>query len=200
MKIGIDLDGVLVDTYKYVIDYYNQKYDSNFSLSDFPETTKVAQYLSNRYLFNQDMSEKIWKGDMPHVFSNASSINTSIECIQDLTSNDIVEVFYVSARPNLVGVEAITSKWLTDNKLPFSNNLIINQTSKVKTAHELKLNYFIEDAPFHISTLAGSGIDVLVLDTPYNTSVNVENSTRFNSWEDILKFLSVRTLKQEILI
>ncbi|MGG0510578.1 hypothetical protein ABE078_24260 [Priestia megaterium] len=184
MKIGIDLDGVLVDTYSTVLEYYKNKYSMESCPLIFPSHTKVTRYLSDILQIEEETAKEIWYSDMNHIFDISKSVTGAVDMINALTKNH--QIYFISARPDLPGIMETTCRWLKKNSLSnFKDSLIINKESKFSIAEDLKLDFFIEDSPHQIQNLARNGVKVIIFNTRYNQEINPLNSYRVTSWNHI---------------
>ena len=198
MKLGIDLDGIVVDTYRRVVEYYNKKYNKEINLNDFPSHTKVAKFLNEFYELEKNVATNQWKEDILEVFETSSAVFGAIDTLKSFHDEGI-ELFYISARPNLQGVQETTRDWLSKHKAPCRENLIINQETKLEVSRQLGISYFIEDAPHHITTLSEGGIKTICLSTNYNSQSVGDNVTRVNNWNEISEII-ISTKNKKVLI
>ena len=106
------------------------------------------------------------------------------------------EIIFVTARgtyePELKVVDAdltdnLTMKWLDKNNYHY-DKVVIRARNKIKALEEEKLDMFIDDVDTNVYALS-KYIPVIVLSRKYNTSVQGENITRANSWDEIYKII-----------
>ncbi|WP_332628500.1 5' nucleotidase, NT5C type [Halalkalibacter flavus] len=187
LRVGIDLDGVVVDTYGCVMEHYNDLYEKVDAPTVFPAHTNVAKYLVEHFGLTKEEAAERWGGDMNMVFSVSNEVTESIKYLNEIAK--FAEIYYVSARPANEGVKQVTSDWLKANNAPYSENLVINQAKKDQVVKELEIDFFIEDAPHHILNLNQHDIDVLILNTGYNHLPELEGISRFEDWKSIHEFL-----------
>ncbi|MDQ0874993.1 putative HAD superfamily protein [Paenibacillus sp. V4I3] len=96
-------------------------------------------------------------------------------------------------------------KWIKENGIVVESSLCASQfeNGKLECATLNGVSLFIEDHPTHALSLADGGINVLLIDKPYNQECQHERITRVRNWEEIGKILdtlvsqNVRTLNKE---
>ena len=188
MKIGIDLDGVVVDTYRHTIKFYNSLFKSEIDIEEFPAHTKMVKYLIGTYSFKEEQAKKYWYDNMLQIFSEAKPLEGAAETINKLSQEH--EVYFISAREDLPGVREVTEKWLADNNIVVDNNLFLTQGSKGILAKDMGIDLFIEDAPHHIKTLNDEGIPVIIMETKYNTIPELKNHQAVKGWGEVTSYVS----------
>ncbi|MEN3780829.1 5' nucleotidase, NT5C type [Priestia megaterium] len=184
MKIGIDLDGVVVDTYRHTIKFYNSLFKSEIGIEEFPAHTKMVKYLIGTYSFEEEQAKKYWYDNMLQIFSEARPLEGATETINKLSQDH--EVYFISAREDLPGVREVTERWLADNDIVVDNNLFLTQGSKGIFAKNMGIDLFIEDAPHHIKSLVHEGIEVFIMRTSYNINTIYNSSCYVTNWNQIL--------------
>lgn len=183
MKIGIDLDGVVVDTYRHTIKFYNSLFRSEIGIEEFPAHTKMVKYLIGTYSFKEEQAKKYWYDNMLQIFSEAKPLEGAAETINKLSQDH--EVYFISAREDLPGVREVTEKWLADNNIVVDNNLFLTQGPKGMLAKNMGIDLFIEDAPHHIETILNENIRVVIMETKYNMNINYDSCFFIKKWSGI---------------
>ena len=175
MKIGIDLDSVVADIMTPLIDFHNQKYQTNTKLSD--HTTFSI--------------EKIWK------CTEAESIDRIHEFYQSSFVNKIKPVpGSLDGIKFLSNTHEITNRWI-DQYFPniFKTINHTNQSGKIggkkikksEVAEKLKINLFIDDHLDFAYDCASLGIKILLMDMPWNQIKKLpKNIVRVSSWKEIV--------------
>jgi uncharacterized HAD superfamily protein len=192
MKIAIDLDEVTVDLLKEVNEYYNNKHDTDFKLSDFhnydwweiwgiPLDDAVNEFYS---FMESPESRKI------------QPIYGAIESIEKLRSqNDVV---IITARQN--EIKEMTLEWVQEyipgleKHTYFTNHLsrISKHVKKSEIALELNVDLLIDDQLRNAYDCAENGIKVLLYNQPWNQNLQLnKNITRVYSWKNALQMLNI---------
>lgn len=189
MRIGIDLDGVITDIARFVIDYGTKFcYENNLEYK-----LNVGEYDESKALgISYEHAEKFWNECLPYY---AMKYNTR-EFVQEVITKlkETNEIYIITAR-NEEGftkeyyghMQEIVKKWLKDNNIIY-DKIIFTKGSKLPYCIENQIDVMIEDSPSNILDISRK-IPVLCFDNPYNENINGENITRVYSWYDILKKL-----------
>lgn len=181
MRIGIDIDGVLVDIERFMIDYGTKYcYENN-----------ISYYVEEEYdvekAFNIPIEEadKMWKKIIEFYVTKYPIRFFAKEVIDSLKENN--EIYIITARNDeeLYGkMEEFTKKWLSDNEVKY-DKLIFTKGSKLPYCIENGIDIMIEDSPKNIKDIS-SKLPVLCFNCSYNRNVEGENITRVYSWYDVL--------------
>lgn len=78
-----------------------------------------------------------------------------------------------------------TLEWLTKYSLPF--DVLYHTEDKTKIPESLSVA--IDDHPFHIQAYRDMGIQVFVMDQPWNQSVQDPHVTRVSGWDALIQSL-----------
>jgi len=182
MNIGVDIDGVLADNNKFIVDH-TIKY-----FADRGKPIVNAKSYSIKEMFG--LSEK----DASDYFRiSASNYINNIDVMQD--AKDVIEklkkdghkIIINTARP----LTSETLEWLKHHGImydEFASSRHYNGC-KLVVAKKYALDVHIDDAVDEIKLLSPR-IPVIIFDTPYNTDVNINNTYRARNWNDIYKIIS----------
>lgn len=190
MRIGIDIDGVLVDLVRFVADYGSKFcYENNI-----PYTVKKDEYNEAEALgITNEQVEKFWNTYLTFYAKNYPARDFASEVITKLRKKH--EVYIITAR-NEEGLpketygtmQNMVKKWLIDNKIEY-DKLIFTGENKLATCIENHIDMMIDDAPHNVKEIS-TKIPVLCFDNPYNESLEGNNIIRVYSWYDILNKIS----------
>ena len=189
MRIGIDLDGVITDIARFVIDYGTKFCQENnleykLNLGEYDEAKALG--------ISYEDAEKFWNKYLPYYATKYNTREFVQEVITKLKATN--EIYIITAR-NEEGftkehyghMQETVKKWLKDNKTIY-DKIIFTKESKLPYCIENQIDVMIEDSPNNILDISRK-IPVLCFDNPYNENINGENITRVYSWYDILKNL-----------
>lgn len=186
MRIGIDMDGCLIDIAKFIADYgikfcYENKIDYHIKEEEYDEAKALGISGGN--------AEKFWNTYLEYYATQYPARDFASEVIRKLRENH--EVYIVTARneeglpPEAYGkMQAMVKKWLEDNKIEY-DGIVFTQGSKLPYCLENKIDIMVEDSPRNIADIA-TKIPVLCFNNPYNKEVAGKNITRVYSWYDVL--------------
>lgn len=191
MRIGIDIDGVLIDVEQYAIDYIskycvenNIAYEIKDSNYNFYKTFNITE----------QEEDDFWNANIESYGTNQKSRPFASEVINKLKSKGyeiyIITARWLSNREDEVGkrMRDIVKKWLNENDI-YYDKLIFSKDSKERKIREIidnKIDIMIEDSPNNIMELS-SLIPVICYDCNYNKNIKGKNITRCYSWYDIYK-------------
>lgn len=186
MRIGIDIDGVLTDEKRCVIDYgtkffaennipYIVRDDRYYGKEIFDVTEQEYKLFLNNYIFEYSVNSPI------RPFAN--------EIIRKLKQEH--EIIIITARDFTTyeneyqnKMQEIVKKWLYDNGILYDE--IIFSKNKDIICKEKEIDIMIEDSPENIMSIS-KNIPVLCYTQSYNKNVNNKNVYKCYSWYDIYK-------------
>ena len=187
MKIGIDIDGVLIDIEKYICDYGTKFcYENNL-----PINIKNVYYDEiQTFNWTPKQAIKFWNEYLEEYVKNSMPRNFAVEVINKLKENN--EIYLITAR-NEYGLpeehkykmQEFTKKWLEDNKIYYNKLVFKPDKEKLEYCLENNIEIMIEDSPTNIESISKK-MKVLCYNCMYNESIKGENITRVYSWYDIL--------------
>lgn len=186
MKIGIDIDEVLVEFIKGYLSFYNSKYHSNFKFEDVI-TYNLWEVLpiSREQVF--ELQEEFYNSDS---FDEIKLISGAKEGIIEIAKSN--QVFVITSRPR--SMKAKTDEFFKKNfkdlklDVSYSGDVQnLNGKAKAEICKNLNLDLFIEDHVKPALECAEQGIKVFLFDKPWNQKISHENIIRVKNWEEILK-------------
>jgi len=190
MKIGYDIDGVLIDFITPYLWFHNKKYGTRFQKED------IKNYDLTKSL--KLPSKKIFPDIMQFMESKYSEYLVPAESTQEAISEIAMEhdLYVITSRSELFKrqTEEMLSIYfpnIFDGRVIFSSyNTHKWGNSKSSIAESLRLEIFIEDNPDDISSITAKGIRVFLMDAPWNRKVK-ENSlvTRVYNHSEIVRIL-----------
>lgn len=184
MRIGIDIDGVLTEEKKYIIDYGTKFFIENnisYTINDdnfygqeiFGVTKEQYKKFLNNYIFEYSKNVKV------RPFAS--------EIIKKLKKAH--EVFIITARDLTtyenkyqIKMQQIVKKWLYDNDILYDE--IIFSKNKDIICEEKEIDIMIEDNPENIIAISKK-IPVICYNNIYNRKICNNNVYRCFSWYDI---------------
>lgn len=189
MNIGIDIDGVLTNFEREVLDYANkisveENWPIKVNLNEYDET--------KAFNWNDEQAEKFWNKYLMKYFTETPARNFAPEVIDKLKKEGN-KIYLITARndygmpkEHLGEVQNITKEWLKKQNIKYDE--IIFATEKLQPCIENKIDVMIEDSPDNIETLS-SQIKVIKFDCQYNKHISGDNITTAYSWYHIYKII-----------
>lgn len=189
MKIGVDIDEVVVEFMKHFIEFYKRKVDKKFDL----DYESIENYLfedifnidtEDAFVLLDSFSKSNFSKEMPSVEGVKKSINKLKE------NYDIV---FITARPTSVKEETIrdiaTHFPKNDFKIIYSYDDERNKIkSKAEFCKEHGISCMIDDSSKVIEECASEGLTCFLFDRPWNRNFNdkkYENIFRVKNWNEI---------------
>jgi uncharacterized HAD superfamily protein len=189
MKIGIDIDEVIVEFLEGYIQHYNSKNSSSFALKDFHsyqfwEVLPISKEEAIR------IAEEFFESEL---FDNISFVKNAKENLKGLIKKN--NIFFITARPT--SWRNKTQKFF-ENHLPnekyeliFSSDFHSGSGSKKSdVCLSFEIPIIIEDNKHYALDCAEKGIKVLLLDKPWNKGITHKNIIRVFSWGEIISELN----------
>jgi uncharacterized HAD superfamily protein len=185
MKIGIDLDDVIVDFFPSFINFYNKKYGKNFKFED------IKSFYMWEIGIGKDKQEIIKLVDEfydSNDFDNMPLIS-DVKFAFNNFSND--KLFIITSRP--VRFKEKTDYFLKKHfpsisfEIIYSNGLQIRGENKAEICRRLGLNYFIEDNFHYVNEFDFNRIKVFLINKPWNKDFVNSNLIRVDNWKEILE-------------
>lgn len=176
MRIGVDIDGVISDSYPAWLGELNQYYGKNITVLEDYEMHLVFDVpgddMNNFFVQNVERLLAI-----PHPIKGAKR---GIECLLQAGH----EVVYLTARSP--EEEEFTLCWMKKNGIPYEQILFSGHKSKVDLVKQWKLDLFIEDYMVNAKAIAELGIPVLLLNASYNQGELPQGVLRCQEWQEIV--------------
>ena len=189
MNIGIDIDGVLTNYQKEVLDY-----GTKMCIDEgLPIEIDASKYHENEiFNWSEEQDIKFWNKYIIEYFKNTPIKNFASEVIEKLRQEGH-KIFIITAR-NEYGMpkeyygkeQEITKQWLEKNHIKYDK--IIFEAEKLEPCIENKIDVMIEDSPENIEYLSKQ-IKVIKFDCQYNKEVNNKNVITAYSWCHIYKII-----------
>jgi len=179
MRVKVDIDGVVRDTFSAMIDLYNK---------EFGESLKVADIIS----YDSDISfpliqEKLGKSGNTWFFKEhprecflAPAFPGVSEALKKLRDTGW-EVVICTNQPTEDG-RRYTLQFLADNDIPY------DELHFTKSKHLVSGDYLIDDAPEFLTAPAGESELRICIDYPFNQGI--PSDFRVKSLTEAIKFLS----------
>ncbi len=189
MKIGIDLDDVVFEFVKPLLEFYKKKYGGEILFEDvfsydFSDVFKISL---------EEVIDLIGKNFTRSFIENLNLCEFSKESILKLAENH--ELFFITSRLFREGTkESLDKHFLnTGYNLVYSSNPYAGNEGKTKAeiCEELNIDFMIEDCKRHSKICAENGIKVFLIDKPWNQKCGVHgNIIRVKNWKEIITKLN----------
>lgn len=183
IHIGLDFDDTLMDTRKSIVNVYNKQLNRSIMFDEV-----IIYEVSELY-------GKSFKEFQEFFVSNQDELHLiePYPSLQETISRFVNEVKFsiITGRP-VEWMESV-KKWIKEHNIMIESSICASQfpNGKVECAKSNGVSLFIEDHPVHALALAEGGVNVLLIDKPYNQKCQHEKITRVKDWQEIGKILEV---------
>ncbi len=172
MKIGIDIDETLVETYK-EIDKYIKKYNPGLT------------YENEKYLTDKEVNAFLLK----HIYDmqqNAELKSGAKEVLHKLKEKGC-KIIIITARGGVIDYDykKVTEEYFKKHNLPY-DKIYCGQSDKGKVAKAENLDLFIDDKIYNLDNVTKQGIESLQFASNLKQDSKYK---KFNNWDDILKYI-----------
>lgn len=178
MRLGVDIDGVIADTFPLLVRELNEYFQVDLALRDIKDYNIFKVYGLNEaemLRFLGDKEEAIMEG--PTVKDGA------VECLSVLSRKHTI--YLVSARYEKYRPQ--TEKWLRKHDVPYHVLVLLGSHDKREVCSRMAVDVFIEDSLKNAHQLSTCGIPVLLFDAPYNQGELPPLVRRCYSWGEIFQ-------------
>lgn len=185
MKIGIDIDDTISDTYEVQFNLA-QHYTINTLKRDgkIQQLDNLTTHFYTKYLHNWNEEEKR-NFFLKHYRECLEKVKPKMFAkeILDKLKKEGNEIYLVTARFDFgeVNAKSVTEKWIKENNIS-CDKLIVDAQDKAKIAKEYNLDIFFDDSYDNCKKVSDIGIKAYLMDSRVNRGVKEENIERIYSW------------------
>lgn len=186
MRIGIDIDDTIADTYEVMF-----AYAQHYTINELGRTGKIQNEVSSHHFYaeimhhwNKEEAENFWNQYYEKI-QYVKPFTLAVEVLQKLKAEGN-EIILITARypASHFDIKKVTLEWLKTNNIPYDEIEIIRE-GKAQVALGKKVDLFIDDSFKNCTEVANVGIKSYLMDTRTNKGLSAENVTRVYSWSDI---------------
>lgn len=184
MKIAIDIDEILCETVRPFLDFIEE---SKGIKKDFEEV--FSYNLWDVFELEKKEVDKIFHEVFfgENLVCNLDLVDGAQRGIEIL--NEENELFFITSRPEYYldkTKEFIIKNFVSEPQIYFSGDFCGNGKTKNEICEDLGIDLIIEDNGETSLKYAESGLNILLLDKPWNQDFEHDRIFRCFSWDDIL--------------
>lgn len=189
MRIGVDIDGVIADSYPFWLTELNLHFGKNITVIDDYQMHLVfdvsSEAMNDYFVCN---AERLLMSPEP-----IPGAKGGIEALL----REGHEVIYITART--LEERDVTVRWFTMCDIPHKHEHILfaGFSSKLELVKLWDIEVFIEDYQVNAKLIAESGVPVFLLNASYNQEELPEGITRCHSWDEIIEGIQAIDCKDE---
>ncbi len=179
MRIGIDIDGVVSDSYRAWVKELNRHFGTNIL-----ELKNYDMHLD--FGVSWEEMGKYFEDNVAYLFDIPHPIAGAKEGIEKILQEGH-EVTYVTARS--LDEKEYTLRWMKNHRSPHEEILFTSFQSKVDYVLNWKLEVFLEDFLGNAQEISQAGVPVLLLDASYNQGELPSGIIRCQNWQEIVELI-----------
>ena len=194
MKIGIDIDDTISETFETLLPY-SQKY----TIEDLKKESKIYikdEYANHFYIvymngWNEKEATDFWSKYYGEILKKVNIKKFASEVINKLKQEGH-KIYLITARWDIPNdnIQEITKQWLIENNVEY-DELIINVSDKLKLVKEKNIDIFIDDSFNNCKNIAvNSNAKVYMMTSRVNGSFEDENIKRVYSWPEVYDLIN----------
>lgn len=188
-KIGIDIDEVLANHLEKLNEFYYKKTGKKYVEEDYHSYNWWEVWgMTKEQAIKIDKEFK-----KSNLFKEILPIEGAVDAIKQLSLKN--ELFVITSRPS--ETRELTLNWFFNHfnlriSILHSGDFWGKNKSKSEICKEQGISIFIEDNLHYALDCAKNGINVFLLDKPWNKNYEKhENITKVNNWKEIMEKLNV---------
>ncbi len=191
MNIGIDIDGVLTDLERMIIDFgtkmcIEENIPININLGEYYEVPKFG--------WTEEQAIKFWNKYLVKYVTESNPRAFAPEIIEKLQQEGD-KIYLITARneygmpPEYYGkMQQLTKEWLKKQNIKYEKLIFASDSEKLSQCLENKVDVMIEDSPSNMENIS-TKIKVIKFDCQYNKEVNNGNIITAYSWYHIYQII-----------
>ena len=191
MNIGIDIDGVLTDLEREMIDYGTRMCVEE----NWPIKLDLSEYWEIKtFSWTQEQADKFWNRYLVPYVVESTVRKFAPEIIEKLQKQGN-KIYIITARdetgmpPEYYGkMQELTIEWLKKQNIKYDKLIFAKDEEKLQKCLENKVDVMIEDSPSNIENIS-SKVKVIKFDSQYNKHIKGENIITAYSWYHIYDIL-----------
>ena len=192
MRIGIDIDDTLTNTYELTFNYA-ENYTINVLNKEVKQVERekiTNEFTRNFHNWTDEEDKKFWDQYYEKIVTNVS-IKMYAKEVLDTLRKEGNEIYFITARhkSDLFDVKETTKNWLEKNDIKYEK-LFVDVYNKGETAKENNIDFFIDDNITNCLNVSNIGIKTCIMDSLTNCNFNDEKIKRVYSWPHLYQVIN----------
>ncbi len=193
MRLGIDIDDTISDTYQIVMEYA-KNFTKQYCHREYNDIEKrlgnieTHYYIQEVFEWNTEEEEAFFKQYYRKFIDAVKPKEDAQKILQELYCHH--EIILITARwedEKDNGIKEATKRWLEQYQIPY-NKLYLNRP-KLEVCKENKINVFIDDSYVNCKSVQSDGIKTYMMDCKSNQNIEDDSIERVYNWNDIYEKL-----------
>jgi len=182
MKIGVDIDDTITNSWENIIPYYSKIFNIDIKKL---ENSRPYYYAIKDKISLEEYYEKLLS--LYDKFSTIVPLKDNVKEIIDKIYEEGHTITFITARgKEHTDAYKSTKEYLDRHHIKY-DKLIVNAHDKAKVCKEEKIELFIDDSIKHCTSVLNEGIDVLMFETKYNKEEKKPKHVK--NWDEIYEYL-----------
>ncbi|WP_422121985.1 5' nucleotidase, NT5C type [Planococcus sp. X10-3] len=181
MKFGFDVDDTLINLREYAFHYYKKQLGLEVAIDVFRSLDRLE--IHEAFGMTDAEGKEMWNQSLDYIYyTDCPTYPGAVDVLQRLDAEGH-EIYYITARPAHHAED--TKAWLKNQGFPLRDAHFycgMKDEKKVEIIEELELDYYFDDKPEVLETLANHGLNVFVKDQSYNRHLDMP---RFKEWTEL---------------
>jgi len=186
MKFGFDIDDTLINLREHAFNIYKKKLNKQVPLDIFKGLDSVE--IHEPFGLTDEQGKDMWESSLEEIYyTNCPPFPGAAETLQML-NRDGHEIYYITARPHEHGER--TKEWMKERGFPVLDDHFyygMKDEEKIHIIKELDLDYYVDDKPAVLETLADEQVHLFVKDQSYNRDLDIGRIIDWTDWHTFLK-------------
>lgn len=182
MRIGIDIDDTIANTWEYFMPIFSREF--NIKLDE--NSNPYYQAIKDKVSFDEYESVmRKYENTMINI-----TIKEDVSNVLNKLKQDGHQIIFITARGKTYNNPyQMTKDYLDTNNIPY-DKIILDSWDKSIACREENIELFIDDSSKHCKEVSDIGIEVIMIDTKYNQNNN--QFTHKANWKEIYEYIQSR--------
>lgn len=193
MRIGLDIDDTIADTYEiifvYALEYTLNKLQREVKLNF--NNVRHHDYTNYMFGWTQKESDDFWDIYFDDIVRNVKPFTLASEVLRQL-KDDGHEIIFITARYG-ENAQKFTEEWLEKNNFVY-DKVLVDVKEKGKVAQEENIDVFMDDSLLQCEDVYKYGIKSFLMNTRTNRDLETGEITRVYTWPDFYNKLKSLTV------
>ncbi|MGM9950525.1 MAG: hypothetical protein ACI33P_10360 [Lysinibacillus sp.] len=185
MKFGFDIDDTLINLREHAFHLYNKKLNKELGIDVFHALSTVEIHAP--FGMTDEQGSQMWRDCMEEIyFTDCPAFADAVDTINGLAAEGH-EIFYITSRPKHHCRQ--TRDWVKAQGFPVKDENFycgMADHEKIQIIQTLALDYYVDDKPAVLETLAELGTKVIVKNQSYNRQINLPRLVDWCEFKDLL--------------
>jgi len=195
MRIGIDIDDTITDTYEVIFNYAQR-----YNVEELKKSAEINRgictshhYTAFMHNWNKEETDNFWKKYYIEMIKKIKPKTFARDYIERLAKDN--EIYFITARFECEGesISDLTKEWLERENIKY-DKLIVNAEDKAEIAMKNAIDIFIDDSFDNCKSVSSKGIKTYIMDSRTNRNIDEskENFSRVYSWAHLYQELKIK--------